>query len=178
MSPVSDNRHDVARYQSLGLFTNPFALADEDRFEGMDFETNAEANRLIAVLSVARAQATAKPIVVDKDTEKPAYYPLRAVSIAEQTIISSESLGVLHAYIPFFMMRLGRVRATLQVVAERLSFRDFEKTLASYVDQVLAEPDDGLVAYQVLGDEGLAAFADRFGEDRDARSWECSAKPT
>ena len=72
---------------------------------------------------------------------------------------------MLHAYVLMFMMRLGRVRATLQIVAERLAFRDFDTTLGLYVGKVLAEPDESLVAYQVLGAEALAAYQARFAED-------------
>ena len=78
---------------------------------------------------------------------------------------TDEGFDVLHAYILMFMMRLGRVRATLQILSERLAFRDFDQTLRAYVGKVLAEPDDTLISYQVLGAEGLAAFAARFDED-------------
>ena len=168
VSPVSENTHDLARYEPLGLIANPFALSHDNDFESVDFEANAEANRLLQALLVARGEPSPKPIVIEKVADMPSYYPLRSVAIAEQTIIHSDSLNVLHAYVPFFMMRLGRVRATLQVVAERLSFRDFETTLACYVRQVLAAPDQDLVAYQVLGAEGLSAFAQRFAADPEA----------
>ena len=58
------------------------------------------------------------------------------------------------------MMRKGRVRSTFGVVGERIAFRSFECTLAAYIATVLAEPDDQLASYQVLGPEGLAEFAD------------------
>ena len=64
-----------------------------------------------------------------------------------------------------FMMRLGRVRATLQIVAERIAFRDFDTTLGLYVKKILAEPDESLIAYQVLGADALAAYNARFAED-------------
>ena len=168
MSPVFDPKHSMARYAQLGLVTNPFALANDGEFEPMDFEVNSESNRLLKAILVARGEETPKPIVVDKVSGRPSYYPLRAEGNTEAAIVNSDSLGVLHAYVPLFMMRLGRVRATLQVVAERLSFRDFENTLACYVDQVLTTPDESLVSYQVLGEAGLAAFAERLKADRAA----------
>ena len=107
----------------------------------------------------------AKPIVVFKSELMPAYYHNRAISRVERSLATDEGLDVLHAYILMFMMRLGRVRATLQIVAERLAFRDFDTTLALYVEKILAEPDDSLIAYQVLGEEALAAYQARFAED-------------
>jgi hypothetical protein len=62
-------------------------------------------------------------------------------------------------------MRLGRVRSTLQIVAERIAFRDFNTTLALYVERIIAEPDESLIAYQVLGSEALAAYQARFAEN-------------
>ncbi len=107
----------------------------------------------------------AKPIVVTKSELMPPYYPNRAISRVEHSLATDEGLEVLHAYVLMFMMRLGRVRATLQIVAERLAFRDFDKTLGLYVGKVLAEPDESLVSYQVLGAEALAAYQARFAED-------------
>ena len=46
---------------------------------------------------------------------------------------SDDSLNVVHAYIQLYMMRKGRVRSTLGAVGERIAFRSFDETLASYV---------------------------------------------
>ncbi len=110
-------------------------------------------------------QPKAKPIVVFKSELMPAYYHNRAISRVERSLATDEGLDVLHAYVLMFMMRLGRVRATLQIVAERIAFRDFDTTLALYVEKILAEPDESLIAYQVLGEEALAAYQARFAED-------------
>ena len=106
--------------------------------------------------------------MVTKSDLMPPYYPNRAISRVEHSLATDEGLEVLHAYVLMFMMRLGRVRATLQIVAERLAFRDFDTTLGLYVEKVLAEPDESLVSYQVLGAEALAAFQARFAEDAAA----------
>ena len=44
---------------------------------------------------------------------------------------------MLHAYVQLFMMRLGRVRSIISILAERLAFHEFDKTLECYVAQVL-----------------------------------------
>ena len=120
------------------------------------------------MLDASAGEDKAKPIVVTKSELMPPYYPNRAISRVEHSLATDEGLEVLHAYILMFMMRLGRVRATLQIVAERLAFRDFDTTLGLYVGKVLAEPDESLVSYQVLGAEALAAYQARYAEDAAA----------
>ena len=159
-------RHECARYRPLGLLANPFLVHhSESGWDGRDFEVAAASNLLLGAVETAAAQETAKPIVVSKTDAVPAYYPLRAVGLAERAMIADDSMGVLHAYVPLFLMRIGRVRATLQTLAERLTFHDFDGTLALYIESVLRDPDEDLIAYQVLGEDGLAAFAGSFRAD-------------
>ena len=157
---------DVERYRPLGLLANPFSIAENNKvFSGSEIETASEANRLLGVLMAAADEVSARPIAVIKPDDIPAGYPLRAVGLTERSLATDEGVNVLHAYVPMFMMRLGRVRSILSVVAERLAFRDFDRTLAIYIERVLAEPDTDLTAYQLIGEEGLAAFAERFSAD-------------
>jgi len=157
---------EVGRYRGLGLLANPFALSDaSSSFDAVDLEVGSESNQLLGAISAGASELAPKPIVVIKSEAMPAYYPLRAVGRVERSLATDESLGLLHAYVPMFMLRLGRVRATLQVVAERLAFRDFDRTLALYIETVLAETDEDLIAFQMLGADGLLSFAERFRED-------------
>ncbi|MDR3685781.1 MAG: hypothetical protein P4L93_02320 [Coriobacteriia bacterium] len=166
MSPLPEDAHETAHYRALGLLANPFlAPAMDGTFDGRDYEMTAAANALLGEIVAAAAQEKAKPIVVNKTADVPSSYSLRSIGFVEHAIVADDSLDVLHAYVPLFLMRVGRVRATLRVVAERLSFREFDKTLACYVERVLAEPDESLIAYQVIGEERLAAFADTFRAD-------------
>ncbi|MCG2806691.1 MAG: hypothetical protein L6413_00270, partial [Coriobacteriia bacterium] len=76
-----------------------------------------------------------------------------------------ESLNVLHAYVQLFMMRQGRLRAILAILAERLVFRDLVGTLVLYFKDVLSEPDPSLTSYQALSPDDMAAFVADFDED-------------
>jgi hypothetical protein len=159
-------RYDVERYRPLGLLANPFpATANEGRFEGAEIETAATANTLLGAIVAASEQAAPKPIVVIKAPEIPGSYPLRAVGLTERSLATDDGVNVLHAYVQLFMLRIGRVRSIISVVAERLAFRDFDQTLALYIERVLAEPDTELAAYQLLGQDGLAAFGETFAAD-------------
>ena len=158
--------YDVSRYGSLGLLSNPFLSNDPARaYDGVELSTIAAANGLLGTLIKARDEEAPKPIVITKAASIPTYYPNRAIGLTERSLASDETVDILHAYVQLFMMRMGRVRSILAVVAERLAFRDFDATLKLYIDKILSEPDDALVAYQMMGAEGLATFANRFDAD-------------
>jgi hypothetical protein len=159
----------IARYRTLGLLANPFPLSDDtDLPDALDTDIAAHANVLLGAIDSAANDETARPIWVSKLTgDIPSYYPLRAISMAERVLATDDSLDVLHAYVQLYVMKNGRIRATLNAVAERLAFRSFEKTLALYVSKILAEPDQELISYRVLGAEGLAAFGAQFELDAD-----------
>lgn len=165
MSNPTDVNPNVERYAPLGLLVNPFAWTVDSGSAGVDAEVVVESNRLFGPLVAAIASEQGKPIRVDKSTEIPAYYPASAISEVEYRLINDESLNVLHAYTQLYMMRRGRVRATLAALGERLAFQDVDKTIAAYIQHVLSEPDTDLASYHVLGDERLAEFATEFGND-------------
>jgi hypothetical protein len=166
VNPELGDKFEINRYRPLGLVANPFSVSDASRpFDPRDLEIASQSNLLLKAIDESANEPSAKPILVLKNDEMPAYFPNRAISRVERSLASDDGFDVLHAYILMFMMRMGRVRAILQIVAERITFRDFGTTLQLYVKQVLAEPDTELVAYQVLGDEGLAAYRARFDED-------------
>ena len=50
---------------------------------------------------------------------------------------------------------------------------EFDQTLALYIQGMLAEPDESLIAYQVIGEERLAEFAKALQADprRDVGQW-------
>jgi hypothetical protein len=158
--------YDVARYRPLGLIANPFLSSDAARaYSGTELSVVAASHELLGKLLEASDQEMAKPIAVTKSTDTRSYYHSRAIGLTERAIAADEGVGVLHAYVQLFMMRMGRIRSVLGVLAERLAFRDFDTTLQFYIEKLLTEPDDSLVAYQILGEEGLAAFAERFHAD-------------
>ena len=167
MSDEPTTGTNSTRYRKLGLTANPFKV-EGDRSEWvLDTAVASEAHRLLRVIDVAAGQERPKPICVKKGVI-PSAYPLRAMSDVEHELTNDDSLGILHAYVPFFMLHTGRVRSTLGVVGERLAFRSFDRTLVAYVDRILQEPDESLISYGVLRDDRLQAFAERFRRDSAA----------
>lgn len=157
--------YSIERYRPLGLIANPFALAEgEDEMNPNSLEIGAEGNELLGVVLDSSKQERAKPIVVEK-AEGPSYMAARAIARVQRSLATDDAVDGLYAYIQLYMMRLGRIRATLGTLGERLAFRDFAKTLETYLGTVLAEPDEALASYQVLGTETLEAFAARFAEN-------------
>lgn len=157
----------VERYRSLGLIANPFAPDRSSSERGVACEIAAGGNKLLAMIQARSLEEAPKPVWVNKNTEVPTFYPLNAMSHAEAVLATDDSLNVLYAYTPLFTWKIGLVRATLGVIAERLAFRSFPKTLQIYIASVLASPDEELTSYQLLGPDRLKAFAERFSADPD-----------
>ena len=166
MNQDSTSQNADVSYRTLGLIANPFRTDDVGEY-GVQSATASEGHRLLDALDLAAAQERPKPITVIKHP-LPTQYSLNAVSRAEYVLCNDDDFNVLHAYIPLFVMHTGRIRSTLAVFSERLAFRSFSRTLAMYVDRILAEPDADLISYQVLGQERWDAFARSFREDSRA----------
>jgi hypothetical protein len=158
--------HDISRYESLGMLANPF-VSNIGSEEAVDYEIGAAGNQFLGAILERSRQEAPKPVFVHKP-DLSHYFSLTAIGQAEQSLATDDSLNVLYAYVQLFMMKVGMVRATLNVLAERLVFRDFDTTLGCYLAKVLAEPDESLASYGVLGPERLQAFAARFEQDRAA----------
>jgi len=166
MAPELEIVKDIARYASLGLIANPFALPENSDQPGIECEIGAEGNALLQAILRQSAEESPKPLWVEKSADMPSQYPLMAIAHAESSLAVDDSLNVMYAYVQLYTFKKGVVRSTLGVLAERVAFRDFDKTLAAYLEQkVLAEPDTELTSYQVLGPQGLDAFAAKFRED-------------
>lgn len=159
-------RNDVSFYAPLWLVANPFVPhAEEDLGLGSALEITAAVNRLLGCIVQASATERSQVIVVDKSTDIPSYYHLRAIGHLESMLINDERLNLLHAYIPLFTLRRGRIRSTLGVIAERLAFRSFDQTIAALVERILAEPDPELPSFDAVKGEVLDSFAARFTSD-------------
>jgi len=157
---------NAARYRALGLIANPFAInTDYNEPAGVQAEVAAAGNRLLNAIDAAANEEAPRPIWVSKSDAIPDYYNLRAVSETESSLANDDSLGLLYTYVQLYMLRMGRVRATLNMLGERLAFRKWPTTLALYIEKILEEPDAELISFQMLGQENLDAFAARFRED-------------
>ena len=155
----------IERYQPLGLIANPFVIPDDpDDDAAVASEIAAAGNLLLKEVLVRSREEAPKPLLVLKG-DVPTQYALMAMGSAERALANDEALGVLHAYVPLFTMRVGAARATLNIVAERLAFREFELVLARFVASMLETPDEALSTYESLGPDRLHAFAERFSAD-------------
>lgn len=180
---------DSTRYRPLGLVANPFIAEGDRDTPALRLAIAAEANRLRVAIERATRGQTEGPLLLEKSNEYPEYYCLRAIGSVERSFGRDTGMGVLNAYIPFFTMRLGRVRATLLSLGERLAYRSFDLTLAAYLQKILAAPDDSLATYSAALAAGLdelpsllaanpqATVASIFGEMVDERRPEMSGTP-
>ncbi len=166
MTNDSEASHDIARYRSLGLVANPFAAPTTEGWgTGNPSRSRGRLESPACCDRRGRRDRSRPSRSSSPRAEVPSSYSLRAIGNVEHAIGSDDSLNVVHAYIQLYMMRKGRVRSTLGAVGERVAFRSFDETLASYIATMLAEPDEQLAAFQVLGAEGLSEFADLFAAD-------------
>ena len=163
-----DSTNQLSRYAPLGLIANPFLGIDVSPTLAEACEVTSESNGLLQAIVRAASQDAPKPIWVTKDNLIPNSFALAAESRVEQTMASDESADLLHAYIPLFGMRSGAARSAVNLLSERLVFRDLEHTLVMYLERLLAEPDAGLASYQVVGPEALEAFGVAFAKDARA----------
>ncbi len=169
MSDRQDTAVGVEQYLTLGLVGNPFVAPGEGRqAAGTAQAVAAAGNRLLARIVDAAYQDKPKPVRVDKTTNIPAQYPARAISNVEHVLIKDDTLAITHGYTQLYMMRRGRVRATLSAFGERIAFRSFDRTLAAYVAKVLETPDESLPSFSAAGEERLAEFAEKFAADPTA----------
>jgi hypothetical protein len=168
LTRVFDPQNQVARHAALGLIANPFFGSGPYEHTAEGCEMTSAANSLLGAILAAAGEERPRPIWVSKDPDLPGSYGLGAEARVEHTLASDDSAGLLHAYIPLFGMRNGAVRSALNLLSERLTYRDLPVTLAAYVDKVLASEDDSLPSYQVMGPEALEEFAEAFSADREA----------
>jgi hypothetical protein len=160
-----DAQDQTARYAPLGLLANPFFGTGGHELTIEGCEIVSESNRLLGAIVSSALEEKARPIWVTKNPDFPSSFSLAAESRIEETISNDNGLNMLHAYIPLFAMKSGAVRSALTLLGERLTFRDFDLTLAAYVEKVLASPDSDLASYGVMGPEALAAFSAAFEAD-------------
>ncbi len=138
--------------------------------------------RLLGVMDAAVDDPERRPIFVEKASEIPTYYPVTALAGLFSAVAADDPVpGIIQAYVPLDMMRMGRVRAALGIIAERVAGTEADLTLAAWARKALTEPDADLAEWIVLGGTDVAdlvaeidadpkAFSARvFGEYVDAR---------
>ena len=165
MTAETEDRRDFTRYAPLGLIGNPFALPENSSAPVSECEIGSKSNELLKAIVERSREDAPKPLWIDKGVDIPSYYFMAAVAGAESVMAKDDAMNVAYAVIELYTMRSGVTRSTLRLVSERLSFREFDRTLAAYIGPILATPDTSLPSYQVMGPDRLDAFAARFEED-------------
>lgn len=159
-------RFDVASsaYKRLGLIGNPFrpSVSDDVLEDPAQVACHAEAMHLLAALDSEAASERSRPIWVSKSEDIPDFYT-RIPLVETLTLVSAnDDLDLLAAYVPFFMMRHGRIRSAMEMLAEKLAMTGFGLTLAAYSKAALSDPDPELLEASGLSREEAIALAERF----------------
>ena len=139
-------------YRSLGLLTNPFSEPDDGSFDslGTKLTTFNAANSLLSAIDASASDPDRRPVIVEKPAEIPASYHVSALADALGRMADGELPGVLQLYVPIDMMRMGRVRAVLSVMAERVAYTRPDLTIVAWASSALAEPDTALPEWTAL----------------------------
>lgn len=160
--PIGD-----AHYRDLGLIANPFRV--EDHAQGdvalTRLAKHVHAASFLAVLDASAMDAQTRPVWAYKSGLIPAGYHRAAVSESISVMSGVNKLGLLAVYVPFTMMRFGRVRSALSGLAERLSGPGFPYVLGATCLRALEELDDSLPEFAELELIDLSAFISALKED-------------
>ena len=161
-------RFDVASsaYRRLGLIGNPFraSVSDDALEDPAQVACHAETMRLLAALDSEAANERSRPIWVSKSEDIPDFYTRIPLAETLTVVSANDDLDLLAAYVPFFMMRHGRIRCALEMLAEKLALTGFGLTLAAYSRQALSDPDQELLEVSGLSREEAYALAERFAQ--------------
>lgn len=168
---VLQTDQEVPDYRSLGLLANPFEpVVDSSDALGVRLSIRAAVLRLLSAVEGAIDDPDHRPIVIEKAPEIPSYYDVAALSEVFSSIASGSPVpGLLGAYVPVDMMRIGRIRAAVSVVAERISGSHPDVMIARWSRHTLAEPDAALEEWAKLTAEtDVAAVIERIDSDEAA----------
>ncbi len=139
----------AAAYASVGLIANPFRPCAIGRRPEVSLPGHAAAMRLVREVAFGDDSADL-PLWLERSAELPTAYQSFAVADLLAGSTDNQELSMLVAYVPFDCFRIGRVRGTLSVVADRLSGRTFGKTLGLYALEALLVIDHEILEAAAL----------------------------
>lgn len=128
-------------FARLGLLANPFrtVLAAPGQ-TSLAVSAHAAAMSLAGELIEGIENADNRPVWIEK-AELPSAYTRFAISELLAATNDNASVGLLVAFVPFEIMRVGRLRAPLEVLSDRLASPSLPRTLAAWVSYVLSQPE-------------------------------------
>jgi len=157
-SRMDSNAAAPAGMRSLGLVADPFLVEDDGSANsaGIRLAVRSAQLRLLSALDAAASDETHRPLVVEKPSQLPAYYPISALAGVLKALADDDPVsGLLTAYLPLDMMRVGRVRSALNVIAERVGGVKPDISIALWSRQSFVEPDTALPEWKSLAQEGV-----------------------
>jgi hypothetical protein len=158
---------DAAGYEEIGLVGNPYELPEDlgETSVGVTLAVEAAAASMLSAVHGVASQERSRPIHLVKSGDLPNSYHIRAMSRFIPRVASVGSMRFLPVYVPLIMMRMGRVRGPFSMLAEILTLREVDLTLAEYARQALSEPDSGLPEWTALDPGEVAEALDRIASD-------------
>lgn len=158
-------------YRRIGLIANPFATTDDESGDSVGVQLAFESTKysLLTALDRAIADPDHRPVFVRK-RDLPASYHLRPFAGVLSALASDTyGLGVLSLYVPLDMFKLGRVRAVLSALAERVAGVGPDLTLGLWTHKALVEPDQSLVEWAFISESAdIASIQEEFAADPSA----------
>lgn len=136
----------------LGIIANPFTAPGDTSADplGVKLAKRNAARALLAALRRSEADSDHRPLVVEKDPDIPAMYTVAALASSFSALADGELGDVLQLYVPLDMMRIGRTRAVLHVLAERVAGNEPDRTIAAWASAALEAPDPELPEWIAL----------------------------
>jgi hypothetical protein len=157
-----------------GLLFDPLWLDPDDDVRdraGVRLGGRAAAAQLFTAI-LRSAADKCRPIWVEKSAMSADYYLLAATSDLMRMGTRPEDTGVLVVYVPMMLMKMGRVRAALDGLADRLGGPAWGSIVAGLATEALTEFDTELPEAALLDADGLAALRARFADDPAAAAEE------
>ena len=160
----ADLEHDMLlgdiRYRNMGLIGNPFRRYELDDSIGVGLVCHAEACDLVSALNDESLRERPRPLWVNKELPTGEYYHTVAVSEVLRSLARTDT-PLLGIYMTLDVFRSGRIRGALGTVADAVSARQFDATLAAWAASVLSAPDTELAEYAGIASVDLPALVER-----------------
>lgn len=152
----------------LGLIGDPFAIVDDVDSAAVRLMTHAAALELLKAIDMSAGQERSTPVWVEKSDEVPAYYHIASLAEVLGALADNDDMNVLAAYVPLDLMSVGRMRAPLNAVAERIGNPSFGRTLAAWVSSTLRPLDPALPEAALLDEAAVARLVEKLETDGEA----------
>lgn len=151
-------------YRDIGLIANPYLTSAGHESEGPGVGAAVRSAALKALVAIEEAlhSERPKPVRILKTSDLPSYYPRSAMSVVLRELGAQTKTGLLTCYVPLIMMRKGRIRGTLSVVAEMVVGRGIDTTIARYASTALRDPDTTLPEWEAVAALDVTALIERF----------------